>query len=144
MYGTLDGANIYFAELTLDSTWETFPQDKKIRALNRATILIDTLRFAGEKSEATQENEFPRNGEAIPKEIMYATYEIARAVLAGRDIEHDDYGRNKTSIGLNRIAAQKDPRTMSEAKAHGIPSVMAWDFLRPYLVEGGNFTLEQI
>lgn len=137
MYGTSAGGDTYFTTRSFDrdSIWSSASDNDKEIALNEATSLIDNLNFAGDKHDEDQENEFPRgDDEVVPTAIEYAAYEIARNILAGRDIDLE----NETLDAVGVIGSKhevKRERNISEAKAHAIPSEKAWRLIKPYLRE---------
>ena len=146
MYGTVTDANSYFVTKSFDDggAWANEPPDRKLVALNRAAILINRLAFEGDKTDPDQENEFPRDDEDMPLEIEYAAYEIARELLRGRDPEQEYQLQGASRLGFNRVTTEKKPDFISEAKLHGIPSIIAWDLIKPFLTEGDTFTIERI
>lgn len=144
MYGTILEADSYFSTKTLDTLWANQSDDRKSAALERATILIDTLRFSGSKTSTSQENQFPRDGDTeVPVAIERATYEVARAILDGRDVEYENEDMDVDQLTLNRIAIRRDLNAFSEPKIHGIPSKVAWDLLLPFLSSGDSLTLRR-
>lgn len=124
MYGTVNEANTYFTTLAFDrdSIWSEESDTNKTIALNEAARLIDNLNFAGDKFDSEQEHEFPRgDDEEVPVEVTYAAYEIARNILAGRDIELESETLEAISVVGSKHEVKKESR-ISEAKAHFIPS----------------------
>ena len=89
-YVTLAEANSYFETVPDSSTWTNKTDDQKNRALIDATRQIDTLVFYGDRCDNGQALKFPRNNHevddvelactAIPNNIKYAQYELARAL----------------------------------------------------------------
>lgn len=143
-YGTVARGNTYFLNYSFDvnDLWSTTNDDRKTIALNRATIMIDSLEFKGDKTDATQLHEFPRDAATtVPVDVERATYEIAWAILDGRDVEHENESLDVEELGMNRVRVRKNLKAYSEAKLHGIPSTVAWDLLRPFLKEGATLDL---
>jgi hypothetical protein len=97
-------------------------------------------------ANASQELEFPRDSDVVvPEEIFMACYEIARALLDGRDpelevealaITQQNYGSVQTSYSRSGSPL--------EHVANGVPSVMAWRLLRPFLRQSDEIKLSRI
>jgi len=80
-----------------------------------------------------------------PEEIRIACFEIAHALLDGRDpelevealaITQQNYGSVQTSY--SRAGSPL------EHVANGVPSVMAWRLLRPFLRSSDEITLSRV
>lgn len=116
----------------------------KYKALYMATRIIDRLNYIGSKTETDQEHEFPRNGETtVPQDILDACCEIAISLLDGYndDIEYENqfvqqqkYSNVQTTY--NRPAA-------SEHIIAGVPSIVAWRLLKPYLRDPNAVSLSR-
>ena len=88
-YVTLAQANTYFETIPDSTTWTNKTDDQKNRALIAATREIDNLVFYGDRCDNGQALKFPRNNyevddvalacTAVPNNIKYAQYELARA-----------------------------------------------------------------
>jgi hypothetical protein len=144
-YVTNSDADIYFETRYKTELWNTQTEDNKTRLLCDATRLIDALNYCGDKHNVNQQLEFPRGADvAIPQIIKDACCDIAFAILNGRDIEYDN-----ELISLHISASDNgrlvvDPKEVSIAKIHNIPSIIAWYKLRPYLRDGSAITLVRI
>ena len=89
-YVTLAEADTYFETTPESSTWDNKTDDQKNRALISATRWIDSLVFEGDRCDENQALKWPRNNyhvdrveltcSAIPNNIKYAQYELARAL----------------------------------------------------------------
>lgn len=114
MYGTLAGANDYFAARG-NSEWAAAADDDKTAALQRATDYIDgryrvllatgrwASQFTGRRTDGrNQDNEWPRTGavdydgnaidpDVVPDEVERATYEAASRELAEPGSLSPDY-----------------------------------------------------
>lgn len=145
-YVTNSEANTFFQDERYNSAlWNQTDESTKTKLLLEATRLIDNLNFMGDKAVEAQELEFPRGtDEDVPEDIKIACYEIAYAILSGRDVEHDALlaGQNTASTQLGRLVV--DPDVVNLAKVHSIPSVKAWSKLRPYLRNGSVITLSRV
>lgn len=94
-YVTLAEADAYFETIPDSSTWTTKTTDQKNRALISATRWIDSLNFYGDRCDNGQALKWPRNNwlvdrvelvcGVIPKEIKFATYELARELSNDTD-----------------------------------------------------------
>lgn len=145
MYGSVEGANTYFTTERLDrrNVWSTATIASKQIVLKEATQIVERLNFAGEKASQVQELEFPRKGQTeIPQDIIKAVYEIAYNILDGRDIdfEAENLDKRSTAIGGIRSTSRQDV-IYSESKINGVPSIRAWRYLKPYLVDPSNIRL---
>ena len=144
-------ADDYFNERMNISAWEDATDDdgsegtSRLRALKMATKIIDRLNFAGNKAVSDQENQFPRGDDAeVPQDIMDACAEIALALLDGVDPELE-------FENLNMIAQQyssaKSTYDRSNAAPHivaGVPSIVAWYLLIPYLRDNKTVDLHRV
>jgi len=134
-YISPEDADSYFATVMNSEVWDNSTRIEKVKALQAATKLIDRLRFAGEKPEG-QEYEFPREdeGSEIPNNIQYACAEIAKALLDGIDIEVEIRNLNVESNTIGNAKTLRRPDLfVPEHLRAGIPSAIAWDYLKPYL-----------
>lgn len=90
-YVTLAEANTYFETVPDGSTWDDKTDDQKNRSLISSTRWIDSLNFYGDRCDTSQALSWPRNNyhvdrveltcSAIPADIKYAAYELARALV---------------------------------------------------------------
>ena len=146
-YGTVAESDDYFLnDRVQDDGWYEYDSDKKTKALKRATALIQNLNFVGDKTDSEQELEFPRGGDTVvPSGIKLATYEIAYEILVhGRDVEFEmnSIGEVATSFGAGRLRV--DTSLAQIAKAHLIPSAVAWRHIAPYLLPGDEVKLSRV
>lgn len=128
-----DGDDYFNTRLNVDA-WGCETDDNKIKSLYEATRLIDRLNFRGNKSDVSQNLQFPRGGdEEVPTDILQATYEIALKLLDGvdPDLESDDL--RTTTQGYSTVRVSKDTGWGQEYLQAGIPSSRAWHLLKPYL-----------
>ena len=134
IFGSIEGADRYFSERLDTQLWEIASEDTKKRALIQATRAINTLRFAGSKSDETQPLEWPRNGEeTIPEVVQQATYEEAFALLKGADPDTEAGGLFVSSRVFGKVRTDYDFRTAPEHVVAGIASFRAWTLLKPCL-----------
>ena len=105
-YVTLTEANSYFETVPDSSTWTNKTDDQKNRSLIAATRWIDTFVFQGDRCDEDQALKLPRNNyevdnvelacTAIPKNIKYAEYELARALANETDAITGNKGTDGT------------------------------------------------
>jgi hypothetical protein len=71
----------------------------------------------------------------IPTNIMYATAETALQFLAGRDPEKEAREIFLEEQHFTTIRTKRDIKVVDEWTLAGIPSVTAWNFIKPYLAD---------
>ena len=162
-YGTLTQANTYFAARLYVDAWEEASPGDKEKALELAALTIDNLNYKGVKNpvyaimydsdaalvspqptqaeimvaDATQPAEFPRGADAaVADQIRFAQYEIAYALVDGwdADAELENYRVTRHSYASVRTTYDTDAASNGYI-LYGIPSGVAWRYLKPYLVE---------
>ena len=143
-YGTYTEGNTYFATRLYVSAWTGSTDANKTIALAEATMRIDRLRFHGVKVDEDQVNEFPRyalndngtdpgeDGETTPDDIQYACFEVAMALLDGRDPDIEFENLTVQTHQFDKISNSLTKEIQQHTLA-GIPSVTAWRYLLPYL-----------
>jgi len=144
-YADISFADSYFDERYGADSWVESSEQNKTKLLKTATMIIDQLNFAGEKSEEDQTNEFPRGSDTeVPLNIKRACCEIALAILDGRDVnqDYDALFDAASFFDVGRLNRSTDD--IHIMKIHGIPSIIAWGFLRPFLRDGSVITLQRV
>lgn len=136
-YANASEADDYFKNQCVGrDEWFNVASDKKDASLLQSTRLINNLSFLGKKTDSTQTNEFPRNGDLIvPQKIKYATFEIAYNLAT--DIRDPDIDFARIPIiadDKGSFKVKKDPNLIPHSIIHGIPSEVAWTYLKPYLI----------
>jgi len=128
-------AESYFSSERLNAeAWSNSTSVLRNKALKSATRAIDRLNFKGRKLDPNQYNEFPRYGMTIvPDDIKIACCEITLSILDGVDqeLEEEDLGAITGAYGTVRVTS--DPNFRKDHVKAGIPSVVAWKHLLPYL-----------
>lgn len=128
-YLTVDSANQYFSNHGNPFAWVNSSNENKLKALLYATKLIDRLKYLGDKLEG-QDLEFPRDDQIlVPEAIQNACAEIALELLSGETVE------SQYSLYYNQseeLSNNTNPFYLNNVKA-GIPSIVAWDYLKEYL-----------
>lgn len=161
-YVTLDEAQDYFdARLSTDA-WDDAEDTDKQKSLYQATRLIDRLNFEGLKWDPVQVLEFPRrytvtidwttqpptytpvNEQVVPLEIKIATCEIALYLLDGVDPEQELNNLSSTSQGYGSIRESYDRTIRSEHYRAGIPSAVAWTYLKPFLHDAAQISFVRV
>lgn len=144
-YATLSEANAYFATRLHSGLWTETPPADRNAALADATRRIDRLNFAGEKAVDTQELQFPRGTDSsVPGDIKIACYEIAFALLDGVDPERETQDLGVVSQGYSSVRTTYDRSLVQEHFANGIPSIMAWRYLTPFLRDNRSVLLSRV
>lgn len=169
-YATLEEAQEYFETRLHSSAWDTYAVSDRIAALVTATRQIDRLRFAGEKNAAwlvrdrynsvcltseqrqaianaglSQELEFPRGSDTeIPNDIKIACMEIAFELLSGKDPQMELENLSIISQGYSSVRNTQDRSFVHEHLNAGIVSLLAWQYLRPYLRDDQDFKISRV
>lgn len=170
-YISVEDAEEYFEGRLVTTAWDDATDALKSKALIEATKRIDRLNYAGlrtsdynrRKAESAngtclvdniiqptdigtdpQAHEFPRDGRTdIPVEVLSACCEIAYALLDGVDAEMELINLGTSSQGFAAIRETYDPMTVNLAFRHGIPSVTAWNYLRPFLKDPSEIRIRR-
>lgn len=159
-------ATEYFAQRLHETAWTAASDANREKALIAATQIIDGLNFKGYKhavytlldansaadaseiqaAEASQALEFPRGTDTeVPETIRRACYEIAYALLDGKDpelelenlsVESMGYGQVRTGYSRNQVPI--------EHIINLVPSSVAWRLLRPFLRDGDAVKLSRV
>ena len=165
-YGTVSEADAYFSHRLHSTKWAGAFKENSLIA---ATRIVDALAYKGDKhsvwtlwqgytwpivptqllihaAELAQVRQFPRDNDTVaPEDIRAAVYEIAYALLDGKDpelelqalaIRHQSYGPVSTTYNREQL-----PQEHTE---NGVPSVIAWRLLRPYLRTVNEFGLSRV
>ncbi len=154
-YGSVAEADDYFSRRLHESAWSGALAADRPKALFAATMIIDALNFKGKKSpvytlldanpsasdedirvaEASQPLEFSRGEDTeVPMAIRTACYEIAHALLDGKDpeLELENLGIVSQGFGSVRTTYSRS-QVPIEHIINGIPSAQAWRLLKPFL-----------
>jgi hypothetical protein len=120
--------------------WFAATPDKKEAALSHATKIIDALSFRGLKVTTDQVLSWPRILEPgmapiTPQAIYDACCEIALALVAGINPESEARNVNKTSQGYGALRTTKNTAQVDVHFNNGVPSISAWNLMRPYLTD---------
>lgn len=165
-YGTLVRAEAYFTTRLHTSAWDDSSPTDRQKSLYMATRYVDRLNFKGARAsvynllvadpeaseaairaaEASQELEFPRDTDTVvPTDIETACYEICLALLDGVD---PDMELENLGISIHSYAGVKTSYDRSqqpiEHLIHGIPSALAWRYLKPFLRDARQYMLTRV
>lgn len=147
-YGAAYYADDYFALRLNSDVWDDATLENKIKALMTATKTIDRLNFTGAKSVSDQKLEFPRivDDESIgtPTNVLYATYELAYEYLNGADQESENKNVNIIRNQFDKVSTTYDRSFVQEHLRNGIPSIVAWNYLIPYLRDVRRVDLHRV
>ena len=145
MYVTIQESDTYFSTALDHVYWDEASSDRKTRALSTATRLIDALNFAGSKTVAAQEYEFPRGTDlVVPQAIKDACCERAYALLSGRDPEMESFGLNQYDVGIGGANVKSNITLIPDNVLLNIVSTKAWSLLRPFLRDSRDLHLSRI
>lgn len=151
-YCTVEEADEYFLSRLNSEDWDDASDVEKLQSLNMATRAINNLNFRGTKILSTQEHLFPRTFTNLnnitesygsynndltinyPTWLKEATCEIAINLLDGTDMEQE--AENLLAVGQSyaTVTTNYNPQLVSEHMRAGVPSIVAWNLLRPYLI----------
>lgn len=141
-------ADVIFADTYFETQYgtEEWPlDDDRAKALNSATELMDQLNYIGEKTDPSQEQEFPRCGDsAIPIAIQKACCEIALRLVQGVDIEREIENLDAKSQAFVSVKTTYDRESLSPHLVAGIPSAKAWKLLCPYLRDTSSISIKRV
>jgi len=147
-YVTLAEADSYFETVPNSGTWDDKTDDQKNRAIISATRWIDSLNFYGDRCDTNQALSWPRNNyhvdrveltcSAIPAEIKYASYELARALANDTDAVTGNTGTEGLydKVKLGDLEVEYSKQSQAVGTINNIFDVYPW--LQSYL---GAYTL---
>lgn len=130
------GAQSYFDGRLGTYAWDTASATDQDKALAQATTLIEQLNFAGSVTTPGQSLQFPRGGDTqIPQAIKNACTEIALKLLDDVDVNEqmDNVATQRTNI--SSIHTIRDTNFITEWTLANIPSPIAWNMLKPFLLD---------
>ncbi len=135
-YVTTIEAQSYFDGKLHIPAWVEADEDQRNRALREASKRIDQLAFRGAKTDDAQDLEWPRINtsyadDMIPQRVKDATCEVAYVLLDGVDPDLDQESLGVSSEGYSAARTTYARDGAPEHQAAGIPSALAWKYLRP-------------
>lgn len=144
-YTTVNFVEGYLHNHIDTSAWDNASLDDKEKALVQATEIVERLNYVGEKAVETQALFFPRKDDTVvPVAIQRACGEIALALLDGVDPELEYNNLLMTSQGFGQIRSTYDRKQYQEHTIHGVPSIVAWFYLKPYLRDSRQIKLDRV
>lgn len=144
-YATIAEAATYLNDRLNVTAWECSTDDERRRALAMATNIIDRLNYLGAKTDPDQTNQFPRGGDTtIPQDIKNASAEIALALLDGVDPELEYENLLMVSQGYSSLRSTFNRNSAPPHVIAGVPSVLAWRFLQPYLRDPNELAIFRV
>jgi len=158
-YVTLAEADAYFETVPSSTQWDNKQDDKKNRALIAATRWIDSFVFFGDRCDHGQALKFPRNNyqvddvelacTAIPNNIKYAQYELARALANDTDAMTGNIGTNGNiaEAKLGDLQVKYNLASQGTGSVNNIMDVYPWlqSYLGAYMIGGaGSFQMRVV
>ena len=158
-YVTLAEANTYFETVPDSTTWDNKSDDQKNRSLIAATRWIDSFVFFGDRCDHGQALKFPRNNyqvddvelacTAIPNNIKYAQYELARALANDTDAMTGNVGTNGNiaEAKLGDLEVKYNLASQGTGSVNNIMDVYPWlqSYLGAYMIGGaGTFQMRAV
>ena len=151
-YVTLAEANTYFETAPEESTWDDKSDDQKNRAIISACRWIDSLVFMGTRCDEAQALKWPRNNltidgvditcSAIPSNIKYAQYELARALANDTDAITGNKGTDGTyeEVKLGDIEVKYNTDSQGVGTINNVFDVYPWlqSYLGAYCLGGSG------
>jgi hypothetical protein len=134
----------YASERLGSEAWFDAVPSERLKARIMATRAIDRLNFAGQKADEGQELQFPRGEDlVVPQDVKNAASEITIVLLAGASVEKMHEQQKVTARRYGPVSTSYDPTVVSEHLAAGIPSFVAWEYLKPYLADPNGVVLSR-
>ena len=168
-YGTLDEADEYFSKRLHEVAWSEASALDREKALIAARSIIDGLNYKGVKhtvytlcgsdpeassvsaddiraAEASQPLEFPRGDDTeVPEAIRIAEYEIAHALLDGKNPELELENLAISAMGYGAVKTSYERSQLPiEHIVNLVPSSVAWRLLRPFLRDSDALKLSRL
>jgi len=174
-YGKQDGdtpaeriaeATGYFAQRLHETAWSDASDANREKALIAARGIIDGLNYKGNKAsvytllqanpsasqdairaaEVSQSLEFPRGADTeVPEAIRIAEYEIAYALLDGKDPELELENLAISAMGYGAVKTSYERSQLPiEHIINLVPSSVAWRLLKPFLRDSDAIKLSRL
>lgn len=134
-YATRIQAQQYFDGRLQTFPWDSASPSDQDKALMQATTLIERLNFAGVPNTLNQLMKFPRGTDTqVPQDILSACAEIALVLLDDVDVNKEMKKINISDARISSVNTRTDTtQNPPDWQLAGIPSPIAWNFLKPYL-----------
>jgi len=161
-------ATSYFAYRLHETAWTDASDANREKALIAARGIIDALNYKGVKhsvytlcsssdtsglasediraAEASQSLEFPRGEDTeVPEAIRIAEYEIAYALLDGKDPELELENLAVSAMGYGAVKTSYERSQLPiEHVINLVPSSVAWRLLKPFLRDSDALKLSRL
>ena len=159
-------ATSYFAQRLHETAWSAASDADCEKALIAARGIIDSLNYKGYKAsvytllqanpsaaqeqiraaEASQPLEFPRGADTeVPEAIRIAEYEIAYALLDGKDPELELENLAISAMGYGTVKTTYERAQLPiEHIINLVPSSVAWRLLKPFLRDSDALHLSRM
>jgi len=161
-------ASEYFAQRLHETAWTGASDADREKALIAARGIIDTLNYKGVKhsvytlcgssdpsgvapenlraAEASQPLEFPRGDDTVvPEAVRIAEYEIAYALLDGKDPELELENLAISAMGYGAVKSSYERGQLPiEHVVNMVPSSIAWRLLKPFLRDSDALKLSRL
>ena len=168
IYGSTTEADTYFANRLHETAWTAATGGNRSKAMIAARAIIDSLNYKGIKhsvytlcgssdtsglaqddiraAEASQKLEFPRGDDTtVPEAIRIAEYEIAYALLDGKDPELELENLAISAMGYGAVKTNYERSQLPiEHIINMVPSSVAWRLLRPFLRDSDALKLSRL
>lgn len=135
-----------FAQTYLNTQpWDDAVSNDRNKALSEGTRIINRINYIGVKTDANQENEFPRNADSeVPQAIKEACWLIALALLDGVDPELEFENLQMVAQGYANIRSTFDRENPPEHILVGVPSSTAWLLIKPFVRDPRSIIMDRI
>jgi hypothetical protein len=159
-------ASEYFSQRLHETAWTGASDADREKALIAARGIIDGLNYKGHKAsvytllqtnpsasqeqiraaEASQPLEFPRGADTeVPEAIRIAEYEIAYALLDGKDPELELENLAVSAMGYGAVKTNYERSQLPiEHVVNLVPSSAAWRLLKPFLRDSDALKLSRL
>jgi len=142
-------AKEYFLSRVGSEAWDYASDGDRLKALNNATKIIDRLKYLGQKADSTQDHEFPRYDPLttfpeVPQDILDATCEMALALLDGVDPQLEFDNLSQIASNYANIKSNFDRTVLPEHIQAGVPSVVGYQLIKPYLADINGTVLRRV
>ena len=160
-------ATSYFAQRLHETAWTDASDADREKALIAARGIIDALNYKGiqaqrlyalaarthppsqdeiRAAEASQPLEFPRGADTeVPEAIRIAEYEIAYALLDGKDPELELENLAISAMGYGAVKTSYERSQLPiEHIINLVPSSVAWRLLKPFLRDSDALKLSRL
>lgn len=144
MYATVEDGDLFMRRFFNSNPWTSATRANKLLALATATQYMDRLNYKGEKTDAEQTAQFPRDGNtSIPLDIRNACILSANAILDGIDTELEYSNLYAMSLKFETAQISYSRERIPEHLLLGIPSILAFRLIKPYLASRQGFSIKR-